>query len=103
MTDEEYLDWLRDECRYIQPMPTGDGRWTAISKMIYTSAILIGDMHDFVGHNDRWCYSTPKAACFFRDMWAIRGYEGEPLGWHRHPASGRRREGGNIDKETVRS
>lgn len=101
MTDADYIKWLETECGYFAPCETGDGRWTAISNFIFTSAILIGDMFDMYGHTDRWCYHKRIDALSARLVWACAGYKGEPPGWHRHPESGRRRENGDPDTEII--
>lgn len=77
-------------------------RYVAVMPLLFTSAIIIGRMRDYmIGYDDRWCYHNEADAICALALWAERGYEGEPEGWHRHPASGRRREDGDPAKETI--
>ena len=69
-----------------------DGRRACVARMAYTCAILAG--LDAWGHDDRWCYQTAADARRALDEWDGTG---EPQGWHRHPATGRR-----VDKATGR-
>lgn len=73
-----------------------DGRVAAIWNMIYTvSIVLMNEETILFGYEDRWCYHTAEAAKAALDAWDGTG---EPNGWHRHPASGRRvREDGTIE------
>lgn len=74
----------------------------AVQQMLFTSAIL-ADLN-FCGYEDRWCYGTLQSACFHLGdwLWAPGGMAPEPRGWHRHPASGRRRPDGDAAREHVR-
>lgn len=90
MTDQQrrdYLRWLKDECGYkhIRLMP--DGRWAAVYPLLFTAAVIVGRVGDKVGFDDRWCYHDAAAACLALAAWDGCG---EPQGWHRHPATGRR-------------
>jgi hypothetical protein len=90
-----YLDFLRHECgyRHVRMMP--DGRWAGTTKLIFTTAIIVGKVGDLNGYQDRWCYRDESAALAALNNW---NGVGEPTGWHRHPASGRRvSETGEID------
>lgn len=59
-------------------------------------AAQLGD----VGPYDGFCYASIPRAIEAACVWSG---EGDPLdGWHRHPHSGRRREGGDPSKEVVR-
>lgn len=89
MTDTEYLIWLVKECGYRDVRPLGDGRYAAISPLMFTHAIIVGRIGD-LGYDDRWCYHDHASALAALDAW---NGVGEPEGWHRHPASGRRRNG----------
>lgn len=70
----------------------------AVHRLMYTVAIL-SECCDY-GYEDRWCYEDLRAATVALERWS--GLPGtEPAGWHRHPATGRRREGGDPSKEYV--
>lgn len=90
MTPEQevlFLQWLIDECGYRRPRPIGDGRYAAIYRKAFTHAIVIGRFGDYHGVDDNWCYPDCASASAALDAWDGRG---EPGGWTRHPASGRR-------------
>lgn len=61
----------------------------AIMPLAFTAAI-VADLCEW-GYGDRWCYKTYDAAKAALDAWDGTG---EPKGWHRHPATGRRVENG---------
>lgn len=88
MEDLAFLMFLKEQ-GYLHVQPIVGGRYAAIQPMIFTHAIIVGQMGDETGYDDRWCYHTLKAAEVALDAW--NGI-GEPEGWHRHPATGRRRE-----------
>ncbi|WP_423396044.1 hypothetical protein [Burkholderia sp. LMG 21824] len=73
-----------------------NGRDALVSRLLFTYAIL-SDM-TVHGYGDRWCYSSYADAKASLDAW---DGEGEPTGWHRHPDSGRRRENGDPNRETI--
>jgi len=67
-----------------------DARYVAVVPMLFTWRLIVGQLeHVLLGHDDGWCYRTPMAALVAADAWSG---EGEPVGWHRHPATDRRRE-----------
>lgn len=85
----EFLDHLRlNAYDVIHRIP--GFRWVALFKFIFTTAIIVGDLDDTTGYSDRWCYHDKESALAGLAEWSGRGYEGEPTGWHRHPATGRR-------------
>ena len=73
-----------------------NGRNAALCPFMFTWAIL-ADLHT-LGYEERWCYDTEAGA---KAAFAAWNGEGEPTGWHRHPATGRRRPGGDPAKEYV--
>ena len=77
-------------------MPVTDGNsWYGLIGFVFTTAIVSG-LND-CGYEDRWCYHNISDATQALLEWQSRNFEGEPLGWHRHPTSGRRRtETGEI-------
>jgi hypothetical protein len=54
---------------------------------MFTHAIIIGQMGDYFGYADRWCYRSEAAAFAALQAWDGTG---EPTGWIRHPDTGRR-------------
>lgn len=78
-----------------------DCRWMAVVPFIYTDAIVWGWITDTMFYEDRWCYDSPAKAIIYGTAWDGNAPHTEPDGWHRHPRSGRRREGGDESKEYV--
>ncbi len=75
----------------LKPRPLGGGRYAALLRLNFTHAIVVGRIGNLVTYDDRWCYSTRAAAEEALEAWDGKG---EPTGWHRHPATGRR-----VDKD----
>ena len=76
-----------------------DGRTAWIARFMFTHAIIVGSL-DSAGYDDRWCYATSHAAKRALAAWKPES-ELEPYGWHRHPASGRRRPNGDAKNEYI--
>lgn len=68
--------------------------------LIYTAAIVLTDKNTPSMHFERWCYHSIPAAIAAAQAWD-RTTQDEPAGWHRHPASGRRRPDGDATREYV--
>lgn len=87
--DLNYLIWLVQQ-GYTDVTLLPDGvRWAAVKQFMFTYAICVGKLHDQTSYDDRWCYYGKDTAAQALNAW--KGI-GEPDGWHRHPASGRRRD-----------
>jgi hypothetical protein len=93
-----FLDTLQRENGYQSAKPIGNGRYACVMPLAFTAAIITGRMGERDFYDDRWCYHTMEAAKAALDAW---DGVGEPAGWHRHPATGRRRKDGNPDAEMV--
>lgn len=74
-----------------------DGRMAAVVRMIFTWKLVVGPADSPV-YEDGWCYQTEHGAIQALADWDGRG---EPVGWHRHPPSGRRRPDGDASREYV--
>lgn len=85
---------LASHYRYLREMP--DGRVCGILRLLLHWTIHV-DVHEF-GYEDRYCYSTFSGARAALDAWDGTG---DPVGWHRHPASGRRRNPGTGEEWTA--
>lgn len=83
-----------DHFYYYKEYPNGEN--AGVVKMIYTWRLCSGN--DDYGYENSWCYEHLADAIEAAERW---DGEGEPTGWHRHPHSGRRRPGGDPDKEYV--
>lgn len=89
---------LPDYLNYYQNVKILDnGRYAAIDILLSAEAIITGQIIDQFGYDDRWFYERGKAAAAL-EAW---NGEGEPEGWFRHPDTGRRRPGGDPDKEYI--
>ena len=85
-------EWIQSNgLFYVRPL--GDGRATWISRKIFTWAVSIGKIGARC-FDDSWCYEGLDDA--FRAIVAWDALtEKEPVGWIRHPTSGRR-HGGEV-------
>ena len=75
-----------------------DGRAIVVYQMIFTARVCIGP-DDSQTYDDAWCYDNVAQACEAVLEWDGNG--DPPDGWHRHIGSGRRRPGGDPEKEYV--
>lgn len=76
--------------------------WAGVCQFAFTGAILTGRIVEYNFYEDRWCFSDVKKARSSLEEWiSERRCEGEPQGWHRHPATGRRRPDGDESKEYI--
>ena len=75
-----------------------DRRYVAVMPLMFTHAIIWGYIGDTFGYEDRWCYHDKGVAIAAATAWDGTG---EPEGWHRHPATGRRRPDGDPSQEYV--
>lgn len=95
MTFEEFLV----ENSYTDVRFINNGKeYIAIMPLIFTHAIVKGTVGNIYCYDDRWCYSDYWAAKEAIDAW---DGVGEPNGWHRHPATGRRRPQGDELQQYV--
>lgn len=83
-----FFTWLILENGYMKPRLLPDGRYAALWPLMYTVAIIRGQVGDRDGYDGRWCYRTGPDALAALDAWDGTG---EPDGWIRHPKTGRRR------------
>lgn len=100
-SDLLWLSNLADANRYIAAQAIDAGRYAAICPFVFSVAIIVGDFGDDYGYSDRWCFNSFLLAAAALTEWAGRNFEGEPIGWHRHPDTGRRRPDGDASKEYV--
>lgn len=78
------------------------GLRVAVMPLLFTGALIIGARHDVrEPYLDRWCYTTMPLAITAALNWSGPWPGTEPYGWHRHPASGRRRPHGDPAREYV--
>ncbi|UTU07938.1 hypothetical protein CcrC1_gp252c [Caulobacter phage C1] len=80
----------------------GNGMWVGIKRLMFHWTMHVGALDDYLEYDDRWCYETEASARAGLSAWKAQNYAGEPSGWHRHPKTSRRREGGDPSKEEIR-
>lgn len=99
--DVAFFEWLAGpeggNCRMAGDL--GGGRYCAIKPLLFHWTLIIGEIGDKEGFEDRFCYADRASAATGLIEWSSREWKGEPEGWHRHPATGRRRPGGDKARE----
>lgn len=85
----DFLKYLQEENVYLHIKEIPGNRYAAIYPLMYTTAIIVGDIGDEYSYRDLWCYHSMYAAKQALDAW---DGEGDPEGWHRNPKTGRRRD-----------
>lgn len=92
-SEEDVSAYLTGTCGYLDVKVISPELWVAICPFIYTQAIIVGTVAEAsYGYSDRWCYHTYEQARLALESWEALDYVDEPIGWHRHPDSGRRRD-----------
>lgn len=83
---------------FIEVKDLGDGRYAGIRRLIFHYTMIVGEIGNEYTYLDRYCYETIVVATA-----ALRAWDGtgDPLGWHRHPKTNRRRPGGNPAHEHI--
>lgn len=87
MTHAEFLMFLKEQ-GYTEIRLFDLERYAAVLDLMFTAAIIVGRVGDMTGYDNRWCYHSHEDAKKALEEW--NGID-EPKGWHRHPATGRRR------------
>ncbi|AXQ69838.1 hypothetical protein HOU03_gp430 [Caulobacter phage CcrSC] len=85
---------------YVEFVDMGNGMWAGIKRLMFHWTMHTGEIDNEWSYVDRWCYQTRELASAALRAWAADGFDGEPQGWHKHPKTGRTREGGDPAKET---
>lgn len=98
MIDIDYEAWLKGQnggyCAEVKDI--GNGMYAAAKPLLFHWTMIIGMIGDKAEILDHFCYANREQALEFLRKWDGTG---EPMGWHRHPRSGRRRPGGDTTKE----
>lgn len=84
MTDIDLPDEVKAYYVMLKSMP--DGRICGIHQLMYHWTMHV-DIH-LMGYEDRYCYATREMAEIALNSWDGMG---DPILWHRHVNSGRRR------------
>lgn len=77
-----------------------DGRAIWAHDLMFHASLIIGPPGVPL-YDDRWCYPDLAAAVLAGQAWMLHGGP-EPDGWHRHPATGRRRPDCDPKQEHIR-
>jgi len=97
-----YKVWLTSEdgggC--VEAKEIGSGLYAAIKPLMFHWTMIVGQIGDRFGYEDRWCYQTRQLAERGLREWSG---DGDPVGWHRHPMTARRRPCGDPKLEYVAS
>lgn len=81
-----------------------DGTYVMARPLLFHWMLIRGDFENLIGYFDRWCYSSETAALrALAEFPETPAAEYEPSGWHRHPATGRRRPEGDLIGQFVES
>lgn len=96
---KKFMERLEKENPYMHVSLINQNQYVALNPYIYTWAIIVGTVGNYENFDNRWCYHSYADA-----LAALMAWDGvgEPEGWHRHPASGRRRENGDPNLESIR-
>lgn len=73
---------------YIATKQLPDGRWIGVRRLLYHWTLHI-DIDD-TGYSDRYCFNELSDALTCLNEWDGQGDPSHR--WHKHPASGRRRD-----------
>jgi len=83
---------------HVREFPDRSLAWVA--RFAFTHAILFAHRRSPSGYEDRWCFESRQLAIDALKEWN-RETDAEPMGWHRHPDTGRRRPEGDPEKEYI--
>lgn len=99
----EFADWMREQYGPYMAFlfKKGDDEWVSIERLLFHWTMKVGEVGDYCGYRTRYCYENYATALGAAAIWADANWEGEPIGWHRHPDSGRRRPFGDPEREYV--
>lgn len=90
MDDAAAREWAESFCEangYGPPKVFGNGRWAAVHPRMFNATLIIAEIGDATTYLDHWCYESTLAAAAALTVWDGTG---EPVGWFRHAATGRR-------------
>lgn len=83
----EFTIYLEKQCNLKHIREIRPAVFAGIMDLMFTAAIVTCDLGNYSDFSDRWCYTDAAKAKKHLDAW---NGNGEPDGWHRHPATGRR-------------
>lgn len=96
----DFWKWLADPhgggC--VASKDLGEGVYAGIKPLLFHWTMLVGEIGNTVSYEDRYCFQTRELAEEALKLWDGRG---DPINWHRHPRTGRRRVNGDPATEYV--
>ena len=97
---DAFAAWLRapGNCGAVQCKDLGGGIYAAVKPLLFHWTMIVGQVGDECGYDDRFCYADRAGAEAALAAWDGTG---DPLGWHRHPNTGRHRAGGDPGQESI--
>ncbi len=90
---------MADDPTILSMHDMGDGHCLIVARLLFHWTVRRSEIGNFDSYIERWCYAAPLLAEASIIEWRSRGFEGEPLGWHKHPDTGRVRPNGDPSKE----
>lgn len=103
-TVQQTLDFcakLKADNDYYMVVPKGCGEYLVVRPLIYHWTLMRGTLAFPETVEERWCYRSKELTLAALAEWEARQWQGEPVGWHRHPTTGRRRPEGLASREYV--
>jgi hypothetical protein len=97
-----FVSWLITSEGYTHvAIAPGDLEYWGVKQLLFHWTLIRGAVGDYECYDDRYCYATEVGAKDALDQLKANNWTGEPLGWHRHPKTGRRRTGGDPATEYI--
>lgn len=98
--DDDYLTWMLSQEGGVATTvkDIGDGLCVSSHRLLFHWTVRVSEIGNRDTYLDRWCFANQELAEAAVREWV---YGIEPKGWHRHPATGRRRPDGDPSKEYV--
>lgn len=98
--EHDYFAWMLDPAggAATAAKDIGDGLCVSSHPLLFHWTVRVSEIGNRDTYLDRWCFATRELAETAVRNWV---YGIEPTGWHRHPATGRRRPDGDPTREYV--
>lgn len=79
--DQAFIDWLLtdDGGNCVEYKRLGIGLYAAIKPLMFHWTMIVGQIGDLDGYEDRWCYANRAKAEAGLRAWDGAG---DPVGWH---------------------
>lgn len=78
-----------------------DGTWVMAKRLMFHWMLIRGLQVEPESYYDRYCYQTEVNVLLSLYSYPQEGGDFEPLGWHRHPPTHRRRPDGDPTREYI--